>query len=47
MPPGSHASTGDHRYWLLIHDPFGRPRTMRPSQPSVTRTQVVTLVGRE
>ena len=39
-PPGNHASIGDHRYWLLVHDPFGRPWTMRCSVERRNSTRV-------
>ena len=32
------------RYWLLIHDPRGRPRTIRPSAASPNRTRVDTPI---
>lgn len=41
-PSASHHPIGDHRYWLLVHEPFGRPRTMRPSAASRNSTRVTT-----
>ena len=38
---GSHDDIGDQRYWLLVHPPFGRPRTTRCSQDSRKSTRVV------
>src|SRR5918994_7436805 len=40
-PPGSQAAMGAQRYWLDVHAPRGRPRTMRSSAASSVRTQVV------
>ena len=40
-PPGNHASMGSHRYWLLVHEPVGRPRTTRCSVESRNSTRVV------
>ncbi len=43
-PSGSHVRSGAQRYWLEIHDPRGRPRTIRPSIDNWFSTQVVTFV---
>ena len=39
-PPGSHVAIGDHRYWLLVQEPFGRPRATRWSVERRNSTRV-------
>ena len=36
-------STGDQRNWVEIHEPRGRPRTIRPSAESSRSTRVETF----
>ena len=43
MPSGSQRSTGDQRYWLQIHEPRGRPRTIAPVHRELASTQVETF----
>ena len=41
-PPPSQVAAGAQRYWLEIHEPRGRARTMRPSVASRNSTRVET-----
>ncbi len=44
-PPGSQVSMGDQRNWLLVQEPRGRPRTMRPWAAGTISTRLA-MAGR-